>query len=223
MKTARPGIPRFEGPFKTFSVALFSDREKGIETRLLVYSQGSRAAVNRYLWLKFLWDELTRDEFKLFLALPETLNDEMKYATLRVVLLFPKKVIRERLNRILERLKEDNFPRESYLGYKRLDVEIHEITRRLPRVPKFSGWIKSSSAVGSKKSSRGPSYLEPLAILEDDYSEEIFDWYHCLSVDFQSLTFPVSLYIDPEETNNSEKGPSSISSFSENQGLVHRR
>jgi len=201
MKTARPGIPRFGGPFKTFSVALFSDREKGFEIRLLVHSQGSRAAVNRYLWLKFLWDNLTRDEMRLFLALPENLNDEIKFAVLRTVLLFPKKVIRTRLNQVLTKLEMKPFLRENYLGYKRLDVEIHEITRRLPRVPKFSGWIKSSSAKGSKKRSRGPSYLEPLALFESDYEEEYFDWYHILTIDFPSLTFPVSQYIPLEDSN----------------------
>lgn len=207
MKEARPGIPRFRGPFKTFSVTLFSDREKGFELRLLVHSQGSRAAVNRYLWLKFLWDNLTRDEMKLFLALPENLNDEMKYAVLRTVLLFPKKVIRDRLNRILIGLGEKPFLRDNYLGFKRLDVEIHEITRRLPRVPKFSGWIKSSSAKDSKRKSRGPSFLEPLAILESDYENEIFDWYHCLAQDFNSLTFPVGSIYLPEEPKKAQKDP----------------
>jgi len=189
MKTARPGKPRFGGSFRTFSVALFSDREKGYEIRLLVYSQGSRAAVNRYLWLKFLWDNLTRDEMKLFLSIPENLNDEMKYAALRAVLLFPKKVVRERINRVLRRLGEKEFLRENYLGYKRLDVEIYEITRRLPRVPKFSGWIKSSSAVGSKRP-QGPSCLEPLAIIENDYENIIFDWYTNLTVDDSNFALP---------------------------------
>lgn len=199
MKTARPGFPRFGGRFRTFSVTLFSDREKGTDRRLLVYSQGSRAAVNCYLWLKFLWDNLTRDEFKLFLALPENLNDEMKYATLRAVTLFPKRKIRDRLNEILIEIGEKPFLRENYLGYKRLDVEIHELTRNLPRVPKFSGWIRSSSAVGSKRKNQGPEIPEPLAIYETDYENDIFDWYHCLTVEDRSLTFPVGYQYLPDE------------------------
>jgi len=198
MVTARPGLPRFGGRFKTFSVTLYSNREKGFEIRLLVYSQGSRAAVNRYLWLKFLWDNLTREEMKLFLTLPENLNDEMKFATLRAVLLFPKKKIRDRLNLILRRLGEKEFLREQYLGYKRLDVEIHEITRKLPRVPKFSGWIKSSSAVGSKRP-QGPRNLEPLAIIENDYEDFIFDWYTNLTVDDSNFALPVELVYRPDE------------------------
>lgn len=135
---------------------------------------------------------------KLFLTLPENLRDEMKFAALRAVLLFPKKVIRDRINLVLRRLGEKEFLREQYLGYKRLDVEIYEITRRLPRVPKFSGWIKSSSAVGSKHP-QGPSFLEPLAIIENDYEDCIFDWYTNLTVDDSNYALPVELFYRPDE------------------------
>jgi len=182
MKTARPGLPRFDGPFKSFSVSVSSNREKGTDDRLLVYSQGSRAKVNNFLWLKYLWDELSREEFRLFLALPENLNSEMKVATLRAALLLSKREIRERLNKILILLNEKPFLREHYQGYKRLDVEIKEITRNLPRVPKFSGWVRSSSKVGTKRGYQGPSYLDPLAIYEGEYDDNYFDWYTCLTV-----------------------------------------
>lgn len=192
--TARPGHPRFSGPFKSFSVSKFTNRETGTDSRLLVYSQGSRAKVVQYLWLKFLWDELTKKEFELFLILPETLNSQIKVAVLRSLLIQGKKVTRERLNKALILLGEEPHTRESYLGYKRLDVEIYDFTRSLPRVPKFSGWIKSSSAVGSKRKSRGPSFPEPLAIIENDYEDVEFDWYSLLTVgDLVILEFPVDL------------------------------
>jgi hypothetical protein len=153
-----------------------------------VFSQGSRAKVVHYLWLKYLWDELTKKEFELFLAFPETLKAEMKVATLRAALLLGKKETRKRLNTILISINEDPFLRNSYLGYKRLDVEIYDFTRKLPRVPKFSGWVRSLSAVGSKRKHQGPSYLEPLAIFENDYEDNTFDWYNCLTVgDHNSL------------------------------------
>jgi len=192
--TARPGIPRFGGPFKSFSVMRSTNRETGVENRLLVYSQGSRAKVVEYLWLKLLWDELTKKEFELFLTFPETLNSEIKIAFLRTLLLQGKKVTRERLNTAQNLLGLQVSSRERYQGFKRLDVEINEFTRRLPRVPKFSGWVRSLSAIGSKKSSRGPSYLEPLAIIENDYEDEKFSWYETLTVgDLVILGFPVDI------------------------------
>jgi hypothetical protein len=192
--TARPGLPRFGGPFKSFSVSRSSNRETGVESRLLVYSQGSRAKVVELLWLKLLWDELTKKEFELFLILPETLNSEIKIAFLRTLLLQGKRVTRERLNRAQEFLGLQVSSRERYQGFKRLDVEIYEFTRRLPRVPKFSGWVRSLSAVGSKRSSRGPSFLEPLAIIENDYEDEKFSWYEVLTVgDLVILKFPVDI------------------------------
>jgi hypothetical protein len=192
--TARPGLPRFGGPFKSFSVSRSSNRETGVESRLLVYSQGSRAKVVELLWLKLLWDELTKKEFELFLILPETLNSEIKIAFLRTLLLQGKRVTRERLNRAQEFLGLQVSSRERYQGFKRLVVEIYEFTRRLPRVPKFSGWVRSLSAVGSKRSSRGPSFLEPLAIIENDYEDEKFSWYEVLTVgDLVILKFPVDI------------------------------
>jgi hypothetical protein len=179
--TARPGVPRFSGGFKTFTVSVSSNREKGTEDRLRVFSQGSRAKVCEYLWLKFLWDELTKDEMRLFILLPETLNSEVKVSALRAILILPKREIREKI------IKSSQYPgksptRERYLGYKRLDVEISRLTRSLPKVPKFSGWVRSSSGVGSKHTSRGPSFLEPLAIIENDYIDITFDWYSYLTV-----------------------------------------
>lgn len=194
--TARPGHPRFNGAFKSFSVSRFTDREKGVDSRLLVFSQGSRAKVVNYLWLKFLWDELTKREFELFLILPETLNSPMKIATLRSILLYGKKVIRERLNKVQSFRGEIVDNRERYQGYKRLDCEIYEFQRSLPRVPKFSGWIKSSSAKGSKRPPRGPSCPEPLAIIENDYEDFEFDWYSYLTVgDLEILSFPVDIKV----------------------------
>lgn len=186
--TARPGLPRFRGPFKSFSVSVQTNRETGIDSRLLVYSQGSRAKVVQYLWLKCLWDELSREEMELFLILPEILNSEMKFGALRASLSIGKKKVRQKLVEAPFLTDKERPHRLSYLGFKRLDVEIYGFTRKLPRVPKFSGWVKSSSAVGSKRSG-GPSFLDPLAVIENDYVDSKFDWYLYLTVDDQSL-FP---------------------------------
>lgn len=187
-------LPRFQGPFQSFKVKTNTNREKGTESGLLVYSQGSRAVVSKFLWLKWLWDELSRREMELFLALPETLNSEMKFGALRASLLKGKKVTRERLNQYPFKTKKEQPNRQRYQGIKNLDVEILDFTRSLPKVPKFSGWVKSSSQVGSKRKPGGPSFLEPLAIIENDYADNNFDWFSYLTVGEQ--------YILPSEYNN---------------------
>jgi hypothetical protein len=179
--TTGPGFPRFSGGFKTFRVTLQTNREKGTKDNLIVYSQGSRSAVQKYLWLKFLWDELTKEEWVLFIAMPETLSDPMKFGTLRSLLLKGKKEIRDKLCQAPFLDEKDKPFRTRYQGIKGLSIETQRETRRLPKVPKFSGWIRSSSAVGTK-SRRGPSFLEPLAIIENDYTDFSFDWYTYLTV-----------------------------------------
>lgn len=178
--TAGPGFPRFSGGFKTFRVGISTNREKGTIENLVVYSSGSRSVVHRYLWLKYLWDQLTKEEWELFLAMPETLNSEIMYSTIRAILIFPKKRIRQRL---VESpfLEVEGFQRTSYQGIKGLRLEIQKESRRLAKVPKFSGYVKSSSQVGTK-SRRGPSFLEPLTINELEYSDFSFNWYSYLTV-----------------------------------------
>jgi len=180
--TERSGFPRFSGSFKTFSVRLNTNRETGTEERLLVYSQGSRAKVVNFLWYKFLWDELSRIEYELFLAMPETLNSPMKFAALRATLLYGKKRVRNKLKNCPFLTEKELPTRKRYQGYKHLNVEISRFTRNLPKVPKFKGWIKSLSTEG-KGRPRGPSFLEPLAIIENDYEDNVFDWYNYLTVD----------------------------------------
>lgn len=178
---AGPGIPRFKGSFKTFSVTAFTNRETGTESRLLVYSQGSRTKVNEYLWLKFLWDELTKTEMELFLIMPETLKNPLKVGALRAILEIGKLRVRNKILKFPFKSKKECPSRERYRGYRRLNVEIHWISRSLPRVPKFSGWVRSSSAIGTKRP-RGSSLLEPLAIHENDYADNEFNWYSYLTV-----------------------------------------
>lgn len=185
--TARLSYPSFKGAFKSFEVSAYTNREKGTDSRLHVFSQGNRDKVLEYLWLKFLWDELARIEYELFIICPETLNSDMKIGALRASLIIGKKKVRNRLCEcpFLEESKRPS--RIRYQGFKRLDVEISRISRSLPKVPKFSGWVKSASSIGSKRRPGGPSFLEPLAIIENDYEDVIFNWYSYLTVDEFSL------------------------------------
>lgn len=200
--TARTGFPRFTGAFKEFSISQFTNRETGTDRRLHVFSQGSRAKVSEFLWLKYLWDELTRMEFQLFIAMPETLNSTIKVAALRAVLLYGKRRIRTKLCQASFLPEKERPTRLRYQGFKRLDVEINVIERSLPKVPKFKGWIKSSSAKDSK-SYRGPRLLEPLAITEHDYDSIVFDWYSYLTVD-EFLPLPGKYCPHPDENQKFE-------------------
>jgi hypothetical protein len=155
--------------------------------------------VVEYLWLKFLWDELTRKEMELFLSMSETVKSELKYAALRATTILGKRHVRQR---ILECpfLPGPSPSRERYQGYlSSLDVEIHDFTRRLPKVTKYSGYVKSSSAVGSKRPP-GSSFLDPLIIIDYDYTEISFDWYNYLTVGDHNRLFPVGIDNHPEET-----------------------
>jgi len=197
--TARLSYPSFKGSFKSFEVTVSTNYEHGIKSCIHVFSQGGRDKVVEYLWLKYLWDELSKLEYEFFITLPEVLNSEIKVAALRAVLVLGKRKTRKRLceNPFL---KERERPtRIRYQGFKRLDVELSRVERKLPKIPKYSGYVKSSSSVGSKRRPGDPSYLEPLAIIENDYEDNVFDWYNYLTVE-EFPILPSRWIYSPEET-----------------------
>lgn len=196
--TAGPGFPRFRGSYRTIRITVSTNREKGTKENFLVYSQGSRGAIQKYLWYKFLWDELTKQEMELFLIMPETISDPLKFGALRALLILGKKKVRDRIVTTPFLDEKDKPTRIKYQGIKGLRIEISREIRKLPKVPKFSGWIRSSSAKGSKRPG-GPSFLEPLAIREDDYSEFSFDWYSFLTVGESYLQNSAGIRSRPDE------------------------
>lgn len=181
--TARSGLPRFSGGFQSFSVSFNENRETGVDSRLFVYSQGSRPKVHIYLWLKLIWNELSKDEWLLFLAMPETFQfQEMIIDSLRAINFQGKRKTRQRLIQSPQVPKMYKPDYDRYRGFMRLNVEISYENRRLPKPPKFSGYIKSASAVGSKRSSGKSSYLDLMAINCEDYNEIAFNWFSYLTI-----------------------------------------
>jgi|JI61114BRNA_FD_contig_51_3973036_length_1045_multi_16_loop_1 hypothetical protein len=183
-----PRKPRFKGRFITTKVKLTTDHEKGMECRLIVYSKGSRQAIIKFLWLKFLWDQLTRKEFLLFITFPEVLSNEKMFNYLSVINTIPKKIARRNLLKAEEFLNLEISSRERYHGIKDLDIEIYQETRNLPKPPKFSGYVKTPSSVGTK-SSRGSSFLETTTdpdVVMKSLIEPI-SWYKLLTVGTDSL------------------------------------
>jgi len=131
--------------------------------------------------LKFLWNELTKEEFELFISMSETLNSEIIYNSLRAINFQGKIRTRQRLIESRQIPEKDRPTKDQYRGFQRINVEIQKEQRRLPKVPKFSGYIKSASAVGSKQP-RNSSFLELMTINGEDYMEIKFDWFTHLTV-----------------------------------------
>lgn len=173
-------IPNFKGSFRTWAVTLSTNREKSTKDVLLVFSSGKREAVLEFLWLKFLHSQLTRIEFELFIATLKD-SDEKKFAVLRLLNEISKRELRKRLISI-ERLIGDKESSKIRLeGYYRLSIEIRKETRRLPKVKKFSGYIKSPSSMGSKRPL--VRHLDEMVVHEDfQINEYKFDWYNLLRV-----------------------------------------
>lgn len=188
--------PNFSGKFFTIQETLFTNREKGFKDVLFVFSSGKREAVKEYLWLKFLWSQLTKEEYQLFLA---TLGykEEKKWAFLRLLNSKSKKLLRNRLIHLESLLGDKESTKSRLEGYYRLRIEIRQETRRLPRVPKYSGYIKSPSAVGSKSLVRR-SLDEMVGHTPLDY-EDIITWYHLLSVDTVPLFLGQAKLSGPDE------------------------
>lgn len=177
-----PRFPGFPGKFKTFSVALNTNRETGSEERLLVYSKGSRASTSEFLWLKWLWGTLSKAEYELFIALPETIKEDMKYDALRASITIPMRQIRKRLIQYPYHPLGKAPTYSRFLGLRKaIIVETNKYQRTLPKVPKFSGWIKSSSQLGSKRP-RGSGLPEPIHTQEENDASIKFDWYFYLTV-----------------------------------------
>lgn len=172
-------IPNFSGPFFRWKVNYNLNREKRFVDSLIVFSSGRRHKVIEYLWYKLVWDELSKDEFFLFISCPEVLKNDKIVGFLRAKLEVPKVTLRQRLLSIELKLRLPVTSRDRYLGLRRLKIDIQRSRTRLPRTPKFSGYVRNISSLG--KSSRGAVLPEPVS--EFVFSDEIsLDWYELLTV-----------------------------------------
>jgi len=174
-----PRFPRFSGKFFTWSLLIDVTQQKNSaeERRLRVFSSGKRGTVFHYLWLKYLWDELTTQEYFLFISFPECFRNPkiLAFLTLRARGL-PKILIRKALIN-WESLRGETFSlRETYQGIKGLSLEIWMILRRLRPVKKYTGYVKSIAALG-KGSRRRYNRFELLSATTDDNSERDVEFF----------------------------------------------
>lgn len=180
----QPRKPSFAGPYFQWIVNYNIDGYKGTSDDFVVLSSGRRHVVHRKLWLKLLYEELSFEEFLLFLSMPETLRNNKLVGLLRARLEVPKVLLRQRLLQIEKFLGEKPSLRESHLGLRRIRVDILTERRRLRKTPKFSGYIKNNAK--QKGSLGGASYDAPLISDDPSCLERILlsdnDWYLMLTV-----------------------------------------
>lgn len=171
--------PRFRGGFFTWRSTIFTDHEKGVKAVFLVYSSGRREVVKRYLFLKLVWDQLSKEEFEFFLTLLKD-SDYAYWSFLKLLVFVPKKILRKNLVEVEKQLGLPLSNRESYLGYRRVNIELQKEIRNLPKPPKFSGYIRSLAARG--KSLPGERDTESLTSVAFEYQENIdmFNYWECL-------------------------------------------
>lgn len=172
--------PNFTGPFFSWRVTYYTNREKGTCDAFVVFSSGKRQKVHRFLWLKLLWDELTKDEFELFLSMPETLKNEKIVGFLQARLEIPKTVLRDRILKFESFFNENSSCRKSYNGLMRLRIDLQRGSYKLRKTPKFSGYVRNISSL-NRGGRRGAVFTDPIVDLPHEIDQET-DWYTILTV-----------------------------------------
>jgi hypothetical protein len=129
--------------------------------------------------LKWFWRDFTPLEEELFFSHPRFLSD-IEFNVLLALLTtteLSREEISERMERALRILGRRSFFRKSLLSQwtGHISVIADLRTRSIRSHKAYSGWVRNSSAVGSKK--RGPSIPEPFS---EDMPENNFDEYEFL-------------------------------------------
>lgn len=198
-------LTSFRGPLITFPILISVDREKAVLRRWIVFSQGKRSVLVRYLFGKLLWDELSSFEKRILFSLPEITNDITIFLSLKALNLgISKRDLRKRLE--LSPFPELKFiSRQQYLSIKgrvQFFFKLEEINLRKTR--KFSGYTKHHRDKGTLGIER-EFYFSELLDPYENVSEEILLSY--LSVGSISLLGGVVLYPDelPKEAKRNFK------------------
>lgn len=191
----------FRGPMIQFPIMKNIDRTNGTARRWIVFSNGKRSVLVRYLFGKWLWDELNQLEMDIFWHLKEITSDVSIYNALRAYIDgTPKRIIRRRLEAGQDLLDLNFISRQSYLTLKgRTNWFFVEETINLRRTPKYSGYTKHYKDKGSLGSERDivSEFLDPVS----NISEEII--YNYLTVgEINILGEDISIH--PDENSKFE-------------------
>lgn len=197
-------LSSFRGPLLQFSIVKSVNRETGILRRWTVFSQGKRSVLVKYLFGKLLWDELNKEEAKIFWNLSEITTNVSIYLCLKALAFgTEKQLIRKRLEFLNGKFGILFVTRQQYLTIKgRINFFFMEETVSLRRVPKFSGYTKhhkDKGSLGPEREIALSEVLEPIV----DVSEELF-WIY-LTVGKISL-FGGEYSFPDDDSNKSRNG-----------------
>lgn len=128
-----------------------------------------------YLQLKVLLGKASLDECRAAYDAPGVLKDDLFISALRAWMTdVPRNILWQRLQ-LLQRLEgRPEWSENLYYTYNGvINYELVEIRRPIRKVKKYSGYVRNSSAVGSKRKSN-------LTITEP----EIFEWNTNVEIDY---------------------------------------
>lgn len=133
-----------------------------------IRSSGRKSTVYTFLFHKWLFSNLAKEESELFFSLPMTISDPMIFAALRARSTgIPMKIIRqvlEKFSLILFNRKPPTYSR--YVGYKTYVLQISsDVQHYTPkRLKAYSGWSRHHKVEKGGRSS-----------YEDPYPADLFD------------------------------------------------
>jgi hypothetical protein len=164
-------ITSFRGPLIQYTIVKSINREKGTLRRWIVFSQGKRSTLIKYLFGKLLWDELNSFEQTIFWHLREITVDRTIWMSLKALSLgVSKHDLRKRLESGMF-LGFKFITRQQYLTVKgRVNFFFLEEEISPRRTPKYSGYTKHYKDKGSLRPEREflSEVLEPTSDVSDD-------------------------------------------------------
>lgn len=146
-----------------------------------VISSGKRSTLFKYLFLKWLWEELTLNELKYVLDLPEfhSSSGEEFFTCMKMLANgFPKSEIRTRLNNFRTLIGLKPHKAEKYRSLKQIKFILIEVEFREPPTIKFSGWVRHQNDQGSLRM----NLIELDSEINDSYLKNEINLYEYLSV-----------------------------------------
>jgi len=191
----------FRGPMISYPIVKSINRETGQLRRWVVFSQGKRSTLVRYLWGKLLFDELNGLELKVFWHLNEITKDKSIYLSLKALALGVSK------RKIRERLETNPFglsfvSRQQYLSIKgRVNFFFLEETINLRTVTKYSGYCKHHKDKGSLGPEREEIFPQIFDPLHDVLDEVILKFLTVGEITF----FQENVVFRPDEANKQKR------------------
>lgn len=141
--------------FREFTVASTTPSpNKGEVVRWYVISSGRRTTLFEFLFLKWLWNELTIQEWAFVLSLPEFYSSKEFIACARALASGVSKTdIRTRLEKYHSLVGLKQLSRLRYVSMKRIRYFLQEVVLTDQPAKKFSGWVRHHNDQGSLRKS----------------------------------------------------------------------